>query len=394
MSTARTTPVDRDGVAARELVTSDNVQDESQHQINSTGKLLQLAQAASGSIMQIPADILTSLLHTLNSLQNSVLELKQENRGLQQALSSVEKNVLTLQIYSGMEFGMEFTLFPKLPLEIQRMIWRHSANIPQVIGIKGIVLNGDPYIAPTMSHCQQLRVCKEARNEVSKMKFPLEFTPDFLPRDESDVPKIFVNPSTDTLWLTTPVIDLDYGSFKINLPYIFSRWFCFGNCPDQRKVQFKKLALPYKYWWEMLGLGRLEIMDALYSLGVEEVILVVGDDSTSEDPNIVFIKPRGEPKPAIANEFFTVMGWRERITWEDMADASVQYLKNFQAQDAADRKKYLLGKFKMRLFCRAKNDLVQKPDTRTREMLVMTISCHTTAQSGSYPGFDTWRQRQ
>jgi hypothetical protein len=70
-----------------------NVQEVLGEQNMSTHKLLHLAQAASGSIIQIPADALTSLLHSLNSLQASVIELKRENRGLQQTLGSVEMSV-------------------------------------------------------------------------------------------------------------------------------------------------------------------------------------------------------------------------------------------------------------------------------------------------------------
>ncbi len=104
----------------------------------STEKLLQLAQAASASVIQIPDDVLTSLSQTLGglqssitTLQSSVIELKKENIGLQQIIRRVDKNVGLL-----VHDGSAFYLFAKLPLEIQRMIWRHSANFPQVIAAR------------------------------------------------------------------------------------------------------------------------------------------------------------------------------------------------------------------------------------------------------------------
>jgi cell division protein FtsB len=159
---------------SREITIPDPVQEEAEHQNPSTDTLLQLTQAASGSIIQIPADVLTSLLQSLHGLQSSIAELKNENQGLQQALSSVETNVQKLQVHS----GMQFALFPKLPLEIQRTIWGHTANDPKIIAVKRFDLgNGrtlsDNYLAPVLPPYPQLRVCKEARREFLKTALPL-----------------------------------------------------------------------------------------------------------------------------------------------------------------------------------------------------------------------------
>jgi hypothetical protein len=145
MSTTRAPAVDDHGGSGDRLDSEPNDQEIVHQRNTSIDKLLQLAQAASDSIVQIPADLLTSLLqslgrlqssittlhNTVTDLQSSVIELKKESRGLQQIISSVDKNVQLL-----IHHGGKFYLFAKLPLEIQRMIWRHSANFPQVIAVR------------------------------------------------------------------------------------------------------------------------------------------------------------------------------------------------------------------------------------------------------------------
>ncbi len=110
-----------------------NVQEEEEQQSPSTNQLLRLVPAASGTIVQIPANLLTSLLQSLTGLQSSVAGLQstvtnqnKEIQGLQQELTIVKGNVQKLQIHS----DIEFALFPKLPLEIQRMVWKHSEIFP------------------------------------------------------------------------------------------------------------------------------------------------------------------------------------------------------------------------------------------------------------------------
>jgi cell division protein FtsB len=105
ISNVETSADDDINVAAENNVSSDNLLDNTKPQNSSTDKLLQLAQAASSSIVQIPVYVLTSLLQTVNDLQTSVTKLEHENRALRQALSSVEKNVLKLKIDSGIEFA-------------------------------------------------------------------------------------------------------------------------------------------------------------------------------------------------------------------------------------------------------------------------------------------------
>ncbi|PMD21497.1 hypothetical protein NA56DRAFT_127889 [Hyaloscypha hepaticicola] len=162
-----------DGGSGDKSGSEPNDQDYVDQRNTSSDKLLQLAQAASGSIIQIPADLLTSLLQTLGGLQSSittlqntvtdlqisVIELKKENRGLQQIISSVDKNVQLL-----IHHGGKFYLFAKLPLEIQRMIWRHYANFPQVIAVRRGWQDQKDFLIPVKPHYAQLGVCKEARN--------------------------------------------------------------------------------------------------------------------------------------------------------------------------------------------------------------------------------------
>jgi len=63
-----------------------NIQREPEQQTSAINQLLQIAEAASGAAIQIPADILTSLLQSLNGFRSIIVELKNKNEELQKTL--------------------------------------------------------------------------------------------------------------------------------------------------------------------------------------------------------------------------------------------------------------------------------------------------------------------
>jgi len=311
----------------------DNALEEVSHHNGSTDKLLQLAQAASGPIIQVPADALTSLLHSLNGLQTSVTELRHENRGLQRTLSRVEKNVQKLEKRLTY-FGGDFVLFPKLPLEIQRMIWRHSANIPQIIGVKWAMINGYGQYVSTASHSHQLRVCTAARSEALKIRLRMELIPTRREADRSYVPHIFSNPVTDTLWLT------------MSDPYVELRaldsWHCFGSGQDLHALRVKKVAMSCEYWRENnIYEPSVYLLEEFCSLKTEQLILVVAGLSARNSHDIAFIEPRGTPSSMLSRKTFQKR-WKETITWEMIAEEDLESMRVSQADRAEERKTYLI----------------------------------------------------
>jgi hypothetical protein len=335
---------------------ADNVPKDTEQQASSTDQLLQLTQGASSSIIQIPADVFTSLLQSLSGLQSSIADLKNENRelkhchktfqssisnlngevrALHEAQSQANHDVRKLQV----RFGVDFALFPKLPLEIQRMIWRHCANTSRVVGIKRIVDSsfGRWSLVSTTLRCQLFAVCKEARSEASKIILALKFL--FAHCSEnSDLPKIFLNPAADTVWLTS--------RFQMGSPYDGVEelaLYCIEGKPHQNLAT--KVALPYNCWHERVLIDYMLIMNNLQVLGTEEVILVVGDDYASESSDIVFIESKETPKSTPGFEFLEEPDLlNDDITWEDMNEAEMGLLTDFQGEQAVARHQYFLSK--------------------------------------------------
>jgi hypothetical protein len=349
-------------MASHEALTNDirigvtagtNVPEEVEQQSHLTNQLLQFAQAAPVSIIQIPADVFTSLLQSLNGLQSSIADLKNENRELKhchkafqssisnrnsevrelrEAQSQANHNVQKLQLHS----GMDFALFPKLPPETQRIIWGHCANISRVVGVKAIVdmRSGEWVLVPTTLRCQLFAVCKEARSEASKIILPLEiFCVHGL--ENMNVPEIFLNPAIDIVWLTTRLQNSPYTGVEDLVMYRIE------GKPHQKLAT--KVALPYDCWHEMMATDNLGIMGRLQILGTEEVILVVGDDSASKSPDIVFVEPKKTLKSR--SEFLEEIGFlNDDITWEEKNEAEMKFLTTFQAERAVARHQYFLSK--------------------------------------------------
>jgi len=340
-----------------------NVQEVLEEQNMSTHKLLHLAQAASGSIIQIPADALTSLLHSLNSLQTSVIELKRENRGLQQTLGSVEMNVQKLLTYS----GVTFALFPRLPLQIQQMIWRHSANIPQIIGIEVVMMNGSWHFMPAAANNQQLLVCKEARSEASKTRWPLVRRSPFKSGADSNAPKISLNQITDTLWLST-----DDAYYDLNA---LSRLYCLEAADISISPKSTRLQSHTRN-------GVTQLVDLSFPtcrnfiiLKTKQLFLVVGDHSARNASGIVFIKPRAPPSSLISPEIFANSRWANNTTWAMIEEEDMKGTKYMQIKRAAERKEYFLStsliSFLNKVF---QTNETQKQGYRTRTMLTTTLS--------------------
>jgi hypothetical protein len=352
-------------MASHEALTNDirigvtagtNVPEEVEQQSHLTNQLLQFAQAAPVSIIQIPADVFTSLLQSLNGLQSSIADLKNENRELKhchktfqssisnlnsevrelrEAQSQANHNVQKLQLHS----GMDFALFPKLPPEIQRITWGHCANISRVVGVKAIVdwRSRDLTLVPTTLRCQLFAVCKKARSEASKIILPLEITYAH-GLENSNVPDIFLNPATDIIWLTCW---LQKGRWCAAIELL--ALYCIEGKPHQKVAT--KVALSYDCWHEKMFDGKVKTMGSFQVLGTEEVILVVGDESASESPDIVFVEPEETPESTLGSEFFRKNDFlNDDITWEEMNEAEMKFLTAFQAQRAVARHQYFLSK--------------------------------------------------
>jgi hypothetical protein len=235
---------------------------------------------------------------------------------------------------------MDFALFPKLALEIQRMIWRHCANISRVVGIKrSRDISGFWGLVPTTLRCQLFAVCKEARSEASKIILPLEGYYHTPGPENANVPEVFLNSATDIVWVWTSWLQLG-SAYDVVEELVMCR---IEGKPHQKVTA--KVALPYDCWHEKMFDDKVNTMGDLQFLGMEEVILVVGDDSASKSPDIVFDEPKETPKSTLGSEFLEEIDFlNDDITWEEMNEAAMKFLTAFQAQRAVARHQYFLSK--------------------------------------------------
>lgn len=65
-----------------------------------------------------PADLLASLAASVKDLRDSVSQLRSDNDRLQQELSSVKSDLMTLQ----QNVGARFPQFPRLPFELRQHV--------------------------------------------------------------------------------------------------------------------------------------------------------------------------------------------------------------------------------------------------------------------------------
>jgi hypothetical protein len=208
-------------------------------------------------------------------------------------------------------------------------------SVPQVIAVIRGWQDKNDFLIPVKPHYAQLSVCKEARNEVSKMVPPLKN------QLYTKSPPIFINSSTDTLWLTTVMDDASQDASFDDLECLtFMSVLC-------DRLLIKKIALPAKYWYqEMHCKGPCLIMDSLQSLQTEEVILM-GENNFAHQyaDDIAFVQHRATPYySSFGMPYFE--GWDDIMmttSWEDAEAAEMKRLRDIQAKRAAERKAYWLG---------------------------------------------------
>jgi peptidoglycan hydrolase CwlO-like protein len=70
------------------------------------------------AVLPVPADLLASLAASVKDLNDSVSQLRSDNDRLQQELSSVKSELMTLQ----QNVGARFPQFPRLPFELRQYV--------------------------------------------------------------------------------------------------------------------------------------------------------------------------------------------------------------------------------------------------------------------------------
>lgn len=268
--------------------------------LNPISVLLQKSQKAPGQVLQIPTDLRTSLLTSNESLKQNVsllnsgfTNVKHENSAIREDLQTLrnENNFLRQDIQSLQSYSdVQFRGFPRLPIEIQQIIWQYYLVLPQVIALDVTYTKGRPPWPVLILYgpsCPLLQVCKDSRTEARK-KYPQQIQGqsylDMLP-NRLDLH----NQASDTLWR----VGKDIRPHS-NFIYETLEAIC-----DEIDI----LAIPYQQWYYSLADQENSIenlIDSFCLSEVQELILVMGDPSLSTRQDLTFVAPKLLPETVIS----------------------------------------------------------------------------------------------
>jgi hypothetical protein len=230
---------------------------------------------------------------------SKVAELQQTLEHSSRILSVIEANE-----------RLEFTLFCRLPAELQQIVWNRAVYVPRIVGVKRrMKREGRNRFFPAGPPPPLLLVNKASRAEALKVYLPL--TND-LARPTSP---ILTNASVDTIW----VIGRSYRSgLGRECQDIYAD---FESLSGSCLTSMPRVAVPCPFWKEF----RYDymILDALRSLNGlknQEVIFVVGNEKHARRHDTIFCNPPGklvnldaaeDCRENWAWEYFYVLTWYE-----------------------------------------------------------------------------------
>ncbi|KAH6717384.1 hypothetical protein BKA61DRAFT_601597 [Leptodontidium sp. MPI-SDFR-AT-0119] len=243
--------------------------------------LLQKAQGSAPPLVQLPAEPPASIPGLTTS--------QTDHSALKTTIASA--TATSEPIKSSTTPAIVFTLFPKLPLELRRMIWREALLIPQVISIgyspQEVLYFEYPSgetIRPSGSRCILNAVSQEARREALDIQERLSWKS---PPEQA----IYRNVEADVLW-----VDVDKNLNERTLSHVIAILQRFSGgviYPRHPKLAFSLAA--YSHLMKCPSL----FLPNLVKHGAEEIFVVVGSVMAFRSQNVVFTEPRALPSALI-----------------------------------------------------------------------------------------------
>jgi hypothetical protein len=248
-----------------------------------------MAQPTPAQMVQVPSDLLQSLITSVNNLRGEIVQLCKDREETQGTINSLQEKVNTLLSTSIAKQATRgaFSRFPELPIEIRNIIWDIALKVPRVVGAKIVVRDrGDKKeaLTPTAPTSAILSVNMESRSRAKKVLMCLTEGEE---RSQDRVPLLYLNPHIDTLWL------VNFNLLRFRDERITQSVF------GQSKI--RKLAIPFFTWGSMYStIGSedeiIEFVIRCHDTGIQEVILIVGDKDSAECSDAVLIEPREIPE--------------------------------------------------------------------------------------------------
>jgi hypothetical protein len=250
-------------------------------------------EAEQQNLVQVPADLLKSLAASVENLQKDVRQLQNDNCSLVAEIELLKRNPA--------HDGPRFHLFLKLPVELRNIIWTMALTVPQIH-----IMNDELGSRSKVNTVMQ--ACREARSQAMSLQLPY-FAPNTC--TPFRLTRQYMNPDWDTIWLA----DRDIW------PEVWDM-----SCPrcdrfQRKSVQkphhhIKRLALSFNQWEDpdetlrtitdpSAGVGSTDIL-RLFN-GIEELLIVVGDDATiaarMNERDVMFINPTRNPLYLLRDTF-------------------------------------------------------------------------------------------
>jgi hypothetical protein len=275
--------------------------------------LLQVSLAASGTAVQVPADVLATLLTSLE-------DLKKEVKLLQHTTATQTTRVAALESEIGIAIGMRFTPFPKLPFEIRQIIWKLALEVPRIVALKRMFddTKKEAFFSPVAPYSPLLWVSREFRHEAQNASSFLE-----------ERCQIRTNPSTDIVWLL-PRNDWPSKNPDDHCHTWFSELESMAN---SCKTSIPTLALDFGFHTKAGNdfplSDSIEMMKFLRDLHTNEVIFVIGEKKLAQRPDVVLIDPTNTPNNLLPHHWLQKIDdhyWLfgscdfNDMTWDVLAD--------------------------------------------------------------------------
>lgn len=217
----------------------------------------QISALPGDEVVQISASVLTSLLSSMGTMKRQINDLQIHTTLIDKQKTNVLYDISTIQSYNGVQFGH----FPRLHVEVRRMIWQAELDRPKIVPMS---ISHDQVYMTKHEHpvLSILHGCRESRQVVSDK---LDIPPDRYMSTPVLCRSLMEN-SSDTVWRFDDRKDKPRENRA-----------CVDECITRGSLS-GHIALPYELWYENhSGLGDLAAtLDLLRAYGVKSTTLVIG----------------------------------------------------------------------------------------------------------------------
>jgi hypothetical protein len=308
--------------------------------------------AASNHYDPIQAELLSTLLSSVNELRSDVSKLRNDNATILNEVQHLQKNnaFLSNQVRGLQEqSGAKFSRFGVLPVEIRAMIWTIALTAPQIHIWTELVIS--------RSRVNEVMLAsREARDICLRLKLPYYIVAkDCYPQRR--VPhgvRNYLNYDCDVIWNPG---DPKYRFFPEHIAILCNR------CPPYPEGDYQSgqpreipdgcphtyrlgaMAINYSHWkgpsvddegwWDPGSMENLWFYE-----NVRELYIVINEDDQPQSRDVVFVKAKGMPLNRLPD---ISLGDPGSVYFDELAKHLIKGMEDFKVQRAEYRKHEIEG---------------------------------------------------